>query len=155
MPKGHIACQRGSQAARPVHNKCKGSMAQWSYVRPIPQAYVMHSRPLGCTRSSPGYIVWTGSHQAGSRHTSPPDPILSRVQVVFAPESWDPVVSSPGPTQKGPGPISEVRSPRTGVRRFPCSRFRPTACILEHVPFPGHEATPGRSMWHGCELVVA
>jgi hypothetical protein len=59
MPKGHIACQRGSQAARLLHNKCKGSVAQWSYVRPIPQAHVMHSRPLGCTRSPPGQGIGT------------------------------------------------------------------------------------------------
>jgi hypothetical protein len=93
--------------------------------------------------------VWIGSHQAGSGHMSPPDPFLSRVRVISAPESRDPAVSSPDPTQKGPGLISEVRSSRTGVRCFPCSRSGPTACILEHVPFPGHVATPGRSMWRG------
>jgi hypothetical protein len=93
--------------------------------------------------------VWTGSHQAGSGHMSPPDPFLSRVWVFSAPESRDPAVSSPDPTQKGPGLISEVRSSRTGVWCFPCSRSGPTTCILEHVPFPGHVATPGRSMWRG------
>jgi hypothetical protein len=64
-------------------------------------------------------------------------------------------VSSPDPTQKGPGPISEVHSLRTGVRWFPCGRSGPNAGILEHVPFPGHVATPGRSMWHDGELFSA
>jgi hypothetical protein len=59
MLKGHIACQRGSQAARLLRNKCKGSVAQWSYVRPIPQAHVTHNRPLGCTWSSPGQAIGT------------------------------------------------------------------------------------------------
>jgi hypothetical protein len=96
--------------------------------------------------------VWIGSPQAGSRHMSPLDPFLSRVRVPSAPESQDLAVSSPDPTQKGPGPILEVRSLRTGVRCFPCSRSGPTAGILEHVPFPGHVATPGQSMWRGGEL---
>jgi hypothetical protein len=51
MLKGHISCQRGSQTARPFHNKCRGSVAQRPYVRPIPHAYVMHSRPLDYTGS--------------------------------------------------------------------------------------------------------
>jgi hypothetical protein len=93
--------------------------------------------------------VWIGSHQAESGHMSPSDPFLSRVRVFSAPESQDPAVSSTDPTQKGPRLISEVSSSCTGVRCFPCSRFGPTACILEHIPFPGHVATPGRSMWRG------
>jgi hypothetical protein len=154
---GCIKCRRGASPVSGVVRRrvlstinARAVVAQWSYVRPIPQAYVTHSRPLGCTRSSPGHVVWTGSHQAGSGHMSPPDPFLGRVQVFFGLESRDPAVSSPDPTQKGPGPISEVRSPRMGVRRFLCS-----ACILENVPFPGHVATPGQSMWRGCELVSA
>jgi hypothetical protein len=54
MLKGHISCQRGSQTTRPFNNKCKGSVAPRLYVRPIPYAYVMHSRPLDCTRPPPG-----------------------------------------------------------------------------------------------------
>ncbi|KAL5658037.1 hypothetical protein ACJX0J_031200, partial [Zea mays] len=34
------------QTARPFHNKCKGSVAQRLYVRPVPYAYVMHSPDL-------------------------------------------------------------------------------------------------------------
>jgi hypothetical protein len=59
MLKGHIACQRGSQTARPFHNKCRGSVAQRLYVRPIPHAYVMQSRPLDCTRSPPDQGIGT------------------------------------------------------------------------------------------------
>jgi hypothetical protein len=45
---------------------------------------------------------------------SSPDPFLSRVRVFFAPAPRDPKVSSPDPTQKGPGLVSEVRSPCAG-----------------------------------------
>jgi hypothetical protein len=75
----------------------------------------------------------TGLHQAGPRHMSAPDPCLSKGWVLSAPESWDPAVGSPVPTQRGPGPVPEVRvalagvldlAPRvrsscTGVRPFP------------------------------------
>jgi hypothetical protein len=46
------------------------------------------------------------------------DPFLGRVRVFPAPESRDPAVSSPDSTQKGPGPISEVRPSRTGSDAF-------------------------------------
>jgi hypothetical protein len=59
MLKGHIACQRGSQTTRPFHNKCKGSVAQRSYVMPVPHPHVMHSRLLDCTRSPPGQGIGT------------------------------------------------------------------------------------------------
>jgi hypothetical protein len=83
MLKGHIACERGSQTTRPFHNKCRVNMAQRLYIRPIPHAYIMHSRPLDCTRSPLDQgigqrnrdVAWTGSHQAGSGHTSSPDPL--------------------------------------------------------------------------------
>jgi hypothetical protein len=51
MLKGHISCQWDSQTMCPFHNKCRGSVAQRPYARPIPHAYVMHSRPLDCSRS--------------------------------------------------------------------------------------------------------
>jgi hypothetical protein len=90
--------------------------------------------------------VWAGSHQVGSGHMSPPDPCLSRVRVFSAPETRGPAVSSLDPIEKGTRPISEVRSSGTGVRCFPHGRSRPTTCILESVPFPGHMATLGWSM---------
>jgi hypothetical protein len=59
MLKGHISCQRGSQTTRPFHNKCRGRVTQRLYVRPITYAYVMHSRPLDCTRPPPGQGIGT------------------------------------------------------------------------------------------------
>jgi hypothetical protein len=75
----------------------------------------------------------TGPHQAGPGHMSAPDPCLSKAWVFFAPESRDPAVGSPDPTQRGPKPVPEVwvalagvldlapevRSTCTGVRHFP------------------------------------
>ena len=55
MLKGHIACQRGSQAARLLRNKCRDSVAQRPYVRLRPLAYVMRGRPRGNIRSPPGW----------------------------------------------------------------------------------------------------
>jgi hypothetical protein len=49
---------------------------------------------------------------------SSPDPFQGRVRVFRVPESWDPVLISPDPTQKGPEPISEVRPSRTGSGAF-------------------------------------
>jgi hypothetical protein len=94
----------------------------------------------------------TGPHQAGPGHMSPPDPCLSRAWVFSAPESRDPAVGSPDPTQRGPGPIPEVRSSCTGVRCFPHSGFGPTVCILEYVSLLGHVATSEPSMWRDREL---
>jgi hypothetical protein len=54
MLKGHIACQRGRQAARLLHNQCRGSVAQRSYVRLCPQAHVTHGWPFGSFGSLPG-----------------------------------------------------------------------------------------------------
>jgi hypothetical protein len=113
MLKGHIACQWGSQAARLLHNKCRGSVAQWAYVRPVPQAYVTHNRSLGCTRPSPGRGIGTFCRhvhtQLGSGHMSPPDPCLSKVRVFSTLDTRGPTVSSLDPTEKGTGPNSEVR----------------------------------------------
>jgi hypothetical protein len=74
----------------------------------------------------------TGPHQAGPGHMSAPDPSLSKAWV-FSPESRDPAVGGPDPTQRGPGPDPEARvvlagaldlalkvwSTCTGVQRFP------------------------------------
>jgi hypothetical protein len=75
----------------------------------------------------------TGLHQAGPGHMSAPDPCLSKAWVFSTPESRDPTVGSPDPTQRGPGPVPEVwvvlvgvidlgpevRSACTGVWHFP------------------------------------
>jgi hypothetical protein len=92
-----------------------------------------------------------------------PDPCLSRAWVFSAPESRDPAAGSPDPTQRGPGPVPEVRvapagaldlppevcSSCTGVRCLPHNGSGPTVHILEYVSFPGHVATPEPSTWRG------
>jgi hypothetical protein len=54
MLKGHITCQRDSQAARLLRNKCRDSVAQRSCVRLHPLAYVTRGRPRGSIGSPPG-----------------------------------------------------------------------------------------------------
>jgi hypothetical protein len=54
MLKGHIACQRGSQAAHLLRNKCRDSTTQRSYVRLRPLAYVMRGWPRGSIGSPLG-----------------------------------------------------------------------------------------------------
>jgi hypothetical protein len=127
MPRWHIACQ----AARLIHNKCRGRAAQKPYVRLHTLADVTGSRPRGSIGSPPergaeAYAVW-------SRHVSAPDPRLTLIKawVFFVPESRDIAVSGPDPAQGGPGPVPGVRarpwrfwtlpgvqSVRTGVRHF-------------------------------------
>jgi hypothetical protein len=47
MPKGHITCQQGGQAAHPLRNKCIGHAAQSPYVMLRPLAYVTGNKPCG------------------------------------------------------------------------------------------------------------
>jgi hypothetical protein len=54
MLKEHITCQRDSQAARLLCNKCRDSAAQRSYVRLRPLAYVTRGKPRGGIGSPPG-----------------------------------------------------------------------------------------------------
>jgi hypothetical protein len=108
MPRRHIACQWNGQAARLICNKCRGHAAQRPYVRPHPLAYVTGSRPHGSIgspleRGAEAYAVWSGP-------VSAPDPRLALIKawVFFVSESWDPAVSGPDPTQRGPGPVPGV-----------------------------------------------
>jgi hypothetical protein len=109
MPRRHITCQRNGQAMRLIRNKCRGRAAQRPYIRLCPLAYVTGSRPRGSIGSPPergaeAYTVW-------SEHVSAPDPrpALIKAWVFFVPESWDPTVSGPDPTQRGPEPVLGVR----------------------------------------------
>jgi hypothetical protein len=109
MLRRRIACQWSGQAARLIRIKCRGRVAHRPYVRLRPLAYVMGSRPRGSIGSLPewgveAYTAWLG-------HVSAPDPrlFLIKARVLFVPESWDPAVSGPNPTQRGPGPIRGVR----------------------------------------------
>jgi hypothetical protein len=79
--------------------------AQRPYVRLRPLAYVTGSRPRGSIRSPPergaeAYMVRSG-------HVSALDPLLALIKswVFFVPESRDPAVSGPDPTQRGLDPI--------------------------------------------------
>jgi hypothetical protein len=47
MPKGHITCLQGGQAAHPLRNKCGGRVAQSPYVMLRPLAYVTSNKPCG------------------------------------------------------------------------------------------------------------
>jgi hypothetical protein len=100
-------------------------------------------------------VVWSG-------HVSAPDPrlVLIKVWVLFVPESRDPVVSGPDPTQRGSRPILGVRFVPVEVldltRRsgpyvqgsniFPWGSG-PTVDILEYIVFSGHVATRESSTW--------
>jgi hypothetical protein len=162
MPWRHITCQWNRLAACLIRNKCRGRAAQRPYVRLRPLAYVTGSRPRGSIGSPPergaeAHTVWSG-------HMSTPDPRLALIKawVFFVPESRDPAVSGPDPTQRGPGPVPGVRFAPVGVldltRRsslymqgsstFPWGSG-PTVYTLEDIVFSGHVAALELSTWWG------
>jgi hypothetical protein len=109
MSRRHITCQWNGQAARLIRNKCRGHAAQRPYVKIRPLAYVTGSRLRGSIGSPPergaeAYTVW-------SEHVLAPDPRLAliKARLFFVPESRDPAVSGPDPTQRGPEPVLGVR----------------------------------------------
>jgi hypothetical protein len=74
MSWGHVACQKGGQAACPLHNKCGGRAAQSPYVTLRPLAYATDNKPCGSIRPS---IEWGAEAlRIEPRHTSIPDPCL-------------------------------------------------------------------------------
>ena len=160
MPRRHIICQWNGQAARLIRNKCRGRAAQRPYVRLRPLAYVTGSRPRGSIGAPPkrgaeACTVWSG-------HVSAPDPRLALIKawVFSVPESRDPTVSGPDPTQRGPGLVPGVRFAPAEVldltRRsslyiqgsdtFPWGSG-PTADALEHIVFSGHVVIRESSTW--------
>ena len=133
----------------------KARVPQWHHARFRPLAYAARSRPRGSIGSPPergaeAYTVWSG-------HVSAPDPRLALIKawVFFVPESRDPAVSGPDPTQRGPGPVPGVQVAPVGVLvlsqgsgTFPWGSG-PTVDILEYIVFSGHVATPEPSTWWG------
>jgi hypothetical protein len=130
-----------------------------------PLAYVTGSRPRGSIgapleRGAEAYTIW-------SRHMSAPDPRLALIKawVFFVPESWDPAVSGPDPTQRGPEPILGVRFAPVEVldlnRRFGLHMqgsvtfpwgSGPTVDTLKDIVFSSHVAALEPSMWWGRSL---
>jgi hypothetical protein len=122
----------------------------------------MGSRPRGSIgalpeRGAEAYTVWSG-------HVSAPDPRLALIKawVFFVPESRDPAVSGPDPTQWGPEPILGVRftpvevldlTVRSGLYTQGSNTFAwgsgPTVDTLEYIVFSGHVAAPEPSTWWG------
>jgi hypothetical protein len=106
-------------------------------------------------RGAEAYAVWFG-------HVSAPDPRLALIKawVFFVPESRDPAVSFPNPTQRGPEPILGVQfapvevpdlTRRSGLY-IQGSGTSPwgsglTVDTLEYIIFPGHVAAPEPSTW--------
>ena len=74
MPKGHITCQQGGQAAHHLRNKCGDRVAQSPYVMPRPLAYVTSNKPRGSTGSPPERGA--EAHRIRLGHASIPDPFL-------------------------------------------------------------------------------
>jgi hypothetical protein len=143
------------QAARLIRNKCRGCAAQRPYVRLRPLAYVTNNRPRGSIGAPPergaeAYTVRSG-------HVSALDPRLALIKawVFFVPESRDPAMSGPDPTQGGSGTHPRVRfapvevldlAPRSslytqGSDTFPWGSG-PTVDTLEYIVFSGHVAAP-------------
>jgi hypothetical protein len=91
--------------------------------------------------------------------------VFNKVRVFFVPESRDPVVSGPDPTQRGLGPIQGVRfvpvevldlTRRSGpyIQGSGTSPWGsgPTADILEDIVFSGHVAALEPPAWWGRAL---
>jgi hypothetical protein len=96
MSWGHIACQKGGQAARPLHNKCGDRAAQSPHVMHRSLAYITDNKPSGSIRPLAKWGAEALRIEPG--HASIPDPCLGHV------------TSSPGSL------LRVVRSSLDGVR---------------------------------------
>jgi hypothetical protein len=113
-------------------------------------------------RGAEAYTVWSG-------HVSAPDPCLAltKASELFVPQSRDPAVSGPDPTQRGPRPVPRVQfvpvealdlARRSGPYMqgsdtFPW-RCGSTVYTLEDFVFSGHVVTREPSTWWGRVLLA-
>jgi hypothetical protein len=123
MLRGHIACQQGGQAARPLRNKCRDRAAQRPYVRLCLLAYVTGNKPRGSIGSLPER--GTQAHRIKPGHVSVPDPCLGQGIPCPGTSLWvaRTLLGGIRTPSKGPGtllgspePYSGVWVVRTGVR---------------------------------------
>jgi hypothetical protein len=119
MSWGHIACQKGGQAACPLRNKCGGRAAQSPYVMLRSLAYVTDNKPCGSIRPSSEWGAEALSMEPG--HASIPDPCLGHGTSSLGTLLW------------------VVRSSLSGVRTlsngFGLLYFRGLGCAYRgHVP---------------------
>jgi hypothetical protein len=96
MLRGHIACQQGGQAARPLRNKCKDRMAMRTYFRLRPLAYITGNKPRGSIRSPPERGAQ--AHRIRPGHVLVLDPCLRQGIPCPGTSLW------PGPYLEGSGP---------------------------------------------------
>jgi hypothetical protein len=97
-------------------------------------------------------------------HVSAPDLRLALIKawIFFVPESWDPTVSGPDPTQRGSKPILGVQfapvevldlTRRSGLYIQGSGTFpwgsESSVDTLEYIVFSSHVAAPEPSMWWG------
>jgi hypothetical protein len=125
MLRGHIVCQQGGQAARPLCNKCRDRAAQRPYVRLRPLAYVTGNKPRGNIGSLPERGAQ--AHRIKPGHVSVLDLCLGQGIPCPGTSLWVARTllegirtPSKGPDMLlgSPRPYSGVRVVRTGVRCF-------------------------------------
>jgi hypothetical protein len=105
MPRRHIVCQWTGQATRLIRNKYKGRVAQRHYVRPRPLTYVTCTMARGSIEAPPERGAEAYTVRSGHVSASDPRLVLIKAWIFSVPESQDPAVSGPDPTQRGPEPI--------------------------------------------------
>jgi hypothetical protein len=126
MLRGHIACQQGGQAVRPLRNKCRDRVAQRPCVRLRPLAYVTGNKTRGSIGSPPERGAQVHKIKARTRvSTGPllrPRYPLSRDLVMGDPDLTRGGIRTPskgpGTLLGSPGPYSGVRVVRTGFQCF-------------------------------------
>jgi hypothetical protein len=134
MPKGHITCQQGGQAAHPLYNKCEGRAGQSPYVMLRLLAYVMGNKPCGSIglsaereaevhRIEPGHVSTLDPCLAHG--TSSPGTLLwvvrSSLGGVRTPSNGSGLLhfGGPGCAHRGPGLLEEVWALMTLSPRMP------------------------------------